>query len=69
MKKGEIYGFVGLNGVGKSIVMKMLLNFVKLNFGEIVMFGKKVVEIDFEILKKIGIIIENFYFYENLIVK
>ena len=33
------------------------------------MFGKKVAETDFEILKKIGTIIENPYFYENLTAK
>ena len=69
VKKGEIYGFVGPNGAGKSTVMKMLLNLVKPNSGEIVMFGKKVAETDFEILKKIGTIIENPYFYENLTAK
>lgn len=69
VKKGEIYGFVGPNGAGKSTVMKMLLNLVKPNSGEIVMFSKKVAETDFEILKKIGTIIENPYFYENLTAK
>ena len=69
VKKGEIYGFVGPNGAGKSTVMKMLLNLVKPNSGEIVMFSKKVAETDFEILKKIGTIIENPYLYENLTAK
>lgn len=49
--------------------MKMLLNLVNPNSGEIVMFGKKVAETDFEILKKIGTIIENPYLYENLTAK
>ena len=66
VKKGEIYGFVGPNGAGKSTLMKMLLNLVQPDFGEIVIFGKKVVENDFEMLKKIGSIIENPYFYEKL---
>ena len=65
VKKGEIYGFVGPNGAGKSTLMKMLLNLVQANSGEIVIFGNKVIESDFEILKRIGSIIENPYFYEN----
>lgn len=66
VKKGEIYGFVGPNGAGKSTLMKMLLNLVQANSGEIVIFGNKVIESDFEILKRIGSIIENPYFYEKL---
>lgn len=38
VKKGEIYGFVGPNGAGKSTLMKMLLNLVQANSGEIVIF-------------------------------
>ncbi len=58
VKKGEIYGFVGPNGAGKSTVMKMLLNLVKSNSGEIVMFGKKVAETDFEILKRLVLLLK-----------
>lgn len=58
VKKGEIYGFVGPNGAGKSTVMKMLLNLVKPNSGEIVMFGKKVAETDFEILKRLVLLLK-----------
>lgn len=66
VKKGDIYGFVGPNGAGKSTLMKMLLNLVQANSGEIVIFGNKVIESDFKILKRIGSIIENPYFYEKL---
>lgn len=66
VKKGEIYGFVGPNGAGKSTLMKMLLNLVEPNAGEIIIFGNKVVENDFEMLKRIGSIIENPYFYGKL---
>lgn len=66
VKEGEIYGFVGPNGAGKSTLMKMLLNLVKSDSGEIIIFGNKVIENDFEMLKKIGSIIENPYFYEKL---
>lgn len=66
VKKGEIYGFVGPNGSGKSTLMKMLLNLVKPDSGEISIFSNSIVENNFEILKKIGSIIENPYFYSNL---
>lgn len=66
VKKGEIYGFVGPNGAGKSTLMKMLLNLIKPDSGEITIFGNKVVENEFEMLKRIGSIIENPYFYEKM---
>lgn len=66
VEKGVIYGFVGPNGAGKSTLMKMLLNLVKPDFGEILIFGNQVTPNNFEMLKRIGSIIENPYFYEKL---
>ena len=64
--KGEIYGLLGPNGAGKSTILKMILNLVKPNKGEIIIFGKKVTESNFEFLKRIGNLIENPYFYDEL---
>ena len=66
VKKGEIYGFVGPNGAGKSTLMKLLLNLVQPDSGGIILFGNKVIANDFEMLKRIGSIIENPYFYDKL---
>lgn len=66
VKKGEVYGFVGPNGAGKSTILKMLLNLVEPDTGSIEMFGKKSGDVNYEILKRIGSIIENPYFYDNL---
>lgn len=66
VKKGEVYGFVGPNGAGKSTILKMLLNLVKPDSGSIEIFGKKTGDINYEILKRIGSIIENPYFYDSL---
>ena len=46
--------------------MKMLLNLIPSDSGEIVIFDKKSVKDDFEMLKIIGSIIENPYFYDKL---
>ena len=35
IKEGEIYGFLGPNGSGKTTIMKMLLNLMKPTSGEI----------------------------------
>ena len=36
---GDIYGFVGKNGAGKSTVMKMICGAVTPTAGEVVLFG------------------------------
>lgn len=64
--KGAIYGFVGPNGAGKSTVMKMILNLIQPDAGEVQLFGEKVTDHSYEIFKKVGSIIENPYFYEKM---
>lgn len=66
VKKGEIYGFVGPNGAGKSTILKMLLNLIKPANGEVYIFGKPVGNNNYEMLKNIGSLIENPYFYDKL---
>lgn len=39
--KGEVVGFVGLNGAGKSTTINMLLGFIHPTHGEIELFGEK----------------------------
>lgn len=66
VKKGEIYGFVGPNGAGKSTILKMLLNLIKPDEGNIKIFNNIVSDNNVELLKRVGSIIENPYFYSNL---
>lgn len=42
VKKGEVIGFVGLNGAGKSTTINMLLGFQQPSKGEVLLFGEKV---------------------------
>ena len=64
--KGSIYGFVGPNGAGKSTIMKMILNLVQPDAGEVRLFGEKVTDHSYEIFKRVGSIIENPYFYDKM---
>ncbi|MBD7945609.1 ABC transporter ATP-binding protein [Psychrobacillus sp. Sa2BUA9] len=66
VQKGEIYGFLGPNGAGKTTVMKMITNLIKPTNGEIEIFGEKLTDRSFEVLKRIGSIIEYPIFYEKL---
>ena len=64
--KGKIYGFVGPNGAGKSTVMKMILNLIMPDAGEVLLLGEKVTDHSYEVFKKVGSIIENPYFYDKM---
>ncbi|MBB4826653.1 ABC-2 type transport system ATP-binding protein [Sporosarcina luteola] len=66
VKKGEIYGLLGPNGAGKTTLMKMLLNLVKPTAGEIHILGETLTHSSFELLKRMGNIIEYPIFYEKL---
>ena len=69
VKRGEIYGFLGPNGAGKTTVMKMITNLIKPTSGDIEVFGEKLTEKSYEVLKRMGSIIEYPIFYEKLSAK
>lgn len=62
IKKGDIYGFIGKNGAGKTTAMKMILGLLNPSDGEILINGSK--ELDKE-RRKIGSLIENPGLYKN----
>ncbi|MER2106840.1 MAG: ABC transporter ATP-binding protein [Solibacillus sp.] len=66
VKKGEIYGFLGPNGAGKTTIMKMVMNLIKPTSGEIIICGEKVTPGSYELLKRIGSMIDYPIFYEQL---
>ncbi|WP_117161007.1 ABC transporter ATP-binding protein [Paraliobacillus sp. X-1268] len=66
VKKGEIYGFLGPNGSGKTTLMKMITNLVTPTGGDIEVLDEKLTPSSFEVLKRIGSIIEYPVFYEKL---
>lgn len=66
IKKGEIYGFLGPNGAGKTTVMKMLTNLWKPTDGSIEIFGEMLTPQSYEVLKRMGSIIEFPTFYDHM---
>lgn len=66
VSQGEIYGFLGRNGAGKTTTIRMLLGLIKPTSGQIEIFGENLFKNQKEILKRIGSIVENPGFYENL---
>lgn len=69
IRQGEIYGFLGPNGAGKTTIMKMITNLWKPTFGTIELFGETLTTTSYEVLKRMGSIIEFPTFYEQLSAK
>ena len=66
IKKGEIYGFLGPNGAGKTTVMKMITNLWKPTGGTVEIFGETLTPQSYEVLKRMGSIIEFPTFYDHM---
>ena len=64
--EGSIYGFLGQNGAGKTTTLKLILGLLKIQHGEISIFGKNVEQNRIEILKKTGSLIESPSIYGHL---
>lgn len=66
LKKGEIYGFLGPNGAGKTTVMKMITNLWKPTAGTVELFGETLTPGSYQVLKRMGSIIEFPCFYDHM---
>jgi len=66
--KGEIFGFLGANGAGKTTAMKMLCGLSKPTSGEATIAGFDIYKQTEEIKKHIGYMSQKFSLYEDLTV-
>ena len=66
VEQGDVYGFLGQNGAGKSTTIRMLLTLVKPSAGSIQVFGKDLGTHRKEILKQVGAVIEKPDLYKYL---
>jgi ABC-type multidrug transport system ATPase subunit len=66
VNEGDVYGFLGQNGAGKSTTIRMLLSLIKPSSGEINIFGKNLFTHRSEILRETGAVIEKPDLYKYL---
>lgn len=66
IEQGEIYGFLGNNGAGKSTTIKMMTGLISPTEGSVTIFGDQLRKSKQEILKRIGCIVETPGFFGNL---
>jgi len=66
VNEGDVYGFLGQNGAGKSTTIRMLLTLIKPTSGQIKIFGKNLFSQRNEILRQAGAVIEKPDLYKYL---
>ena len=69
IERGEIFGFVGPNGSGKTTTMKMLTGLLPPTEGEATLFGRPVDATDIETRRRIGYMSQSFSLYGELTVR
>jgi len=67
--RGEIFGFLGSNGCGKTTTMKMLTGLLPATSGEAWLFGRKVDGHDLETRRRVGYMSQSFSLYGELTVR
>lgn len=65
LKGGNVYGFVGRNGSGKTMLFRALSGLMKIDSGSITLDGK-ILHKDFSVLPSLGILLENAGLYPDL---
>lgn len=64
-ESGRIYGIVGHNGSGKTVLLKCICGFLRYESGEILVNGKKIGK-DVSMIQNAGIIIEEPAFFAEM---
>lgn len=66
VNRGDVFGFLGENGAGKSTTIRMLLSLIKPTSGKIKFWGEDFQHNRSEVLKKVGAVIERPDLYKYL---
>lgn len=69
IRRGEIFGFIGSNGCGKTTTMKMLTGLLAPSEGQASLFGHEVKASDVETRRRVGYMTQAFSLYSELSVR
>lgn len=67
--RGIMVGLIGENGAGKTTLIKLLLNVIKKDSGDVKIFGNDYLECENEIKEEIGVVLDEEFFPELLCAK
>lgn len=66
IKKGFVTGFIGANGAGKSTIIKIIMNLLQADYGEVRVFGLDYKTHEKEIKQRIGFVYDDNVFYDQV---
>lgn len=69
LPRGYIMGFVGPNGAGKTTTIKLIMNLIRRDSGNVAIFGQDNRIQQKESKQKIGFVYDENHFYENLTIE
>lgn len=69
VKRGYVTGFIGANGAGKTTTIKMIMNLLKPDHGEVKVFGLNYKQHEKEIKERIGFVYDQNVFYDHVTFK
>lgn len=69
VKEGEVFGFLGANGAGKSTTIRMLIGILSPTSGDAIVGGYSVVKNPDQVKKNIGYMSQKFSLYNDLTVE
>lgn len=69
IRRGEIFGFLGSNGCGKTTTMKMLTGLLTASEGEALLFGQPVGKDGLATRRRVGYMSQSFSLYSELTVR
>lgn len=69
ISRGEIFGFLGSNGCGKTTTMKMLTGLLPPSEGDVLLFGKPLDARDLSTRQRVGYMSQGFSLYGELTVR
>ncbi len=69
IRRGEIFGFIGSNGCGKTTTMKMLTGLLPASEGQAWLFGQPVDPHDLDTRRRVGYMTQSFSLYNELTVR
>ncbi len=69
LKKGEVFGLIGPNGSGKSTTIRLIMNLINKDKGEVFVYGEQFKKNRVDIKKKIGYLPSEIHLYDDMKVK
>lgn len=69
VEQGKIVGFIGINGAGKTTTIKLLLDLISKDKGEIAFFENETESNNSNYKEKIGVVLDGSFFYEEMTMK